>query len=264
MGILNVTPDSFSDGGRFDHLDTALRQAELMLNDGADIIDVGGESTRPGAADVADQEEIDRVVPVIEALIHRFDTVVSIDTSKAAVMRAAAAAGAGMINDVRALQEPGAMAAAVASALPVCLMHMQGEPRTMQANPHYENVVQEVGNFLNQRMNDCVAAGIQKSQVVIDPGFGFGKNYNHNWTLLNQLSELTAIAPVLTGLSRKRMIAESLGSADMDRTVASAAAALLCVLNGASIVRVHDVAPTAQALATAKSLSDVRTMNQQD
>ncbi|MBX2837082.1 MAG: dihydropteroate synthase [Gammaproteobacteria bacterium] len=249
MGILNVTPDSFSDGGRFAHLDRALKHAESMLKEGAHIIDVGGESTRPGAKDVNEAQEMERVIPVIEALVARFDAVISVDTSKASVISAAAQAGATFINDVRALREPGALKAAAASRLPVCLMHMLGEPGTMQNEPHYQNVVEEVGDFLSQRLADCLSEGMDVTQVLIDPGFGFGKNYNHNWQLLRGLRTLRAIAPVLTGLSRKRMLAQALGSDTDDRTVASAAAAMLCVQHGASIVRVHDVASTVQALA---------------
>ena len=248
MGILNVTPDSFSDGGQFTHMDTALRQAEAMLNAGADIIDVGGESTRPGAASVNEQEETDRVLPIIEALVSRFDTIISLDSSKAAVMRAAVAAGVGMINDVRALQEPGALSVACESALPVCLMHMLGQPRTMQAAPRYSDVVAEVNAFLLQRRQACTEAGMDATQIVLDPGFGFGKTLGHNLTLLQELSQLCATAPVLIGLSRKRMFAQLLGNDATDRTTASVVAALLGVQRGASIVRVHDVEQTVQAL----------------
>jgi len=255
MGILNVTPDSFSDGGRFANFDNALRQAESMVAEGAHIIDVGGESTRPGANAVAEQQEMDRVLPIIETIASRLDAVISIDTSKPAVMLAAAKSGAGLINDVRALQEPGALQAASDTKLPVCLMHMQGEPRTMQAEPYYDNVVAEVKSFLQQRLASCIAAGIDQSQVIIDPGFGFGKNYTHNWTLLRELDQLVAVAPVLTGLSRKRMIGDALGSESADRTIASATAAMVCVHKGASIVRVHDVAETRQAIAIAAALN---------
>ena len=248
MGILNVTPDSFSDGGRFVEVDQALAQTEQMLAAGADIIDIGGESTRPGADAVSVDQEIDRVVPVIELLKSRFDTIVSIDTSKAAVMRASAAAGVGLINDVRALREPGAMDAAVSLGLPVCLMHMLGEPRTMQTAPQYTNVVSEVADFLKERLEKCRSSGLDAGQIMIDPGFGFGKTLSHNVELLRNLSKLTDIAPVLIGLSRKSMIGQMLENDQQDRTVGSVTAALLCVQQGASVVRVHDVAETAAAL----------------
>ncbi len=261
MGILNVTPDSFSDGGRFERVDAAVRQAESMLEAGAHIIDVGGESTRPGAEAVDDQAELDRVLPVIEAITERFDAVVSVDTSKATVMREAAAVGAGMINDVRALQSPGSLHAAVSTGLPVCLMHMQGEPRTMQQAPQYEHVVSEVIDFLVQRRDECVAAGVENSQIVVDPGFGFGKTLMHNLMLLKHLNRLCEHAPVLSGLSRKRMFAQILGSDSASRETASVSAALLCVQNGASIVRVHDVRPTVEALAVYNAVKNVDTNN---
>jgi len=249
MGILNVTPDSFSDGGQFVKLDTALKQAELMLAAGADVIDVGGESTRPGASEVPIQQELDRVLPVVEALIKRFDTIVSLDTSKPVVMREGAAAGAGIINDVRALREEGAIEVAVQTGLPVCLMHMQGEPRGMQQAPVYEDVVTEVIEFLVSRRQICIESGIVEAQVVLDPGFGFGKNLNHNLTLLKQLDRLCAKAPILIGLSRKRMFAQILKDDEVSRVTSSVAAALMCVERGASIVRVHDVEQTVHALA---------------
>ena len=248
MGILNVTPDSFSDGGQFVDRDAALRQTEAMLAAGATIIDIGGESTRPGAASVSDQEEIDRVLPVLGHINDRFDTIVSVDTSKASVMREAAAAGAGMLNDVRALQEPGAMQAAVASGLPVCLMHMLGKPRTMQKDPQYADVVNEVADFLKEKVELCRSAGIAHDQVLIDPGFGFGKTLSHNLELLRNIGKLVDIAPVLIGLSRKSMIAGILGNAQADRVAGSVMAAMQCVQQGASIVRVHDVEQTAHAL----------------
>lgn len=258
MGILNVTPDSFSDGGEFFALDSALKQVETMLEAGADIIDIGGESTRPGAQAVDDQAEMDRVLPVIEAIVRRFDTIISLDTSKPALMREAARAGVGLINDVRALREPGALEAAAQSGLPVCLTHMQGEPRTMQQAPHYTDVVAEVGQFLEQRRQDCIAAGIDSTQIVVDPGFGFGKTLTHNLLLLKYLERLGQSAPVLAGLSRKRMFAQILGSESVSRVSASVSAALLCVRHGASIVRVHDVAPTVQALAVYQAVVDVQ------
>ena len=249
MGILNVTPDSFSDGGNFIELDDALSQAQRMISEGADIIDVGGESTRPGAEPVSEQQEIDRVVPVIEAIASRFDVVVSLDSSKAAVMREAASVGAGMLNDVRALQEPLAVEVAAQTGLPVCLMHMQGQPGTMQKAPYYKDVTAEVIEFLVHRRNVCVAAGISAGQIVLDPGFGFGKTLSHNLSLLNELDQLCVEAPVLIGLSRKRMLGAILGDNSADRVTASVTAALLCVQRGASIVRVHDVEPTVHALA---------------
>ena len=256
MGILNVTPDSFSDGGRYIQLDTALAQVASMLSAGADIIDVGGGSTRPGAAAVDIQEEIERVVPVIEAIRQRFDTIVSIDSSKPAVFQAACAAGAGMINDVRALRETGAVEMAAGLGVPVCLMHMQGEPRTMQQSPDYTNVVNEVLEFLLHRRSVCVAAGIVEQQILLDPGFGFGKSFAHNLSLLGQLERFCEHAAVLTGLSRKRMIGAILGDDSADRTTASVTAALLCVQRGASIVRVHDVEPTVQALAVHNAVAN--------
>jgi dihydropteroate synthase len=255
MGILNVTPDSFSDAGLFHGLDQALTHAESMIEAGADIIDVGGESTRPGAADVSEQLELDRILPVIEAINSRFDTVISLDTSKPAVMREGAAAGVGMLNDIRALQEPGALEVAAATRLPVCLMHMQGQPRSMQQSPQYTDVVAEVTQFLMDRRQICINAGIDASQIVLDPGFGFGKNLSHNLTLLRGLEVLCAEAPVLIGLSRKRMFGQILGSDSISRVVASVTAALLCVQRGASIVRVHDVQETAQALEVYRAVS---------
>ncbi len=256
MGILNVTPDSFSDGGRFATLDKAMQQVDVMLAAGADIVDIGGESTRPGADDVSEQEELDRVMPVVEGIRERFDTIISLDTSKAAVMREGAALGAGMINDVRALAEPGAMQAALHSTLPVCLMHMQGQPRSMQHEPAYENVVVEVREFLMQRRQACIDAGMDASQIVLDPGFGFGKTLDHNLRLLKHLSEFSSDSPLLIGLSRKRMFAQILGGDSADRVAASVSAALLCVERGAMIVRVHDVAPTVQALAVLQAVRD--------
>jgi len=248
MGILNVTPDSFSDGGRFVDLDAALVQTETMLKAGATIIDIGGESTRPGAKQVTDQQEMDRVLPALGNIVERFDTVVSIDTSKAAVMQEAASAGAGMINDVRALQEPDALAAAATTGLPVCLMHMLGQPRTMQKAPEYADVVSEVTEFLKERVDTCRSAGIGNDQLLIDPGFGFGKTLSHNLELLRNVGKLADIATVLVGLSRKSMVAGMLGDDQIDRVTGSVVAAMQCIQQGASIVRVHDVAQTAQAL----------------
>jgi len=249
MGILNVTPDSFSDGGQFYKLEDALAQVDAMVKAGADLIDVGGESTRPGAQAVGEQQEIERVAPVIEAIVKRFDTIVSIDTSKAAVISAAHAAGAGIVNDVRALCEPGALEATVTSGLPVCLMHMKGQPRSMQDAPEYDDVVTDVTAFLVQRREVCMKAGIDSDQIVFDPGFGFGKTLEHNLALLRNLELLCREAPVMTGLSRKRMLAAILKDDCADKTTASVTAALLCVQRGAAIVRVHDVEPTVHALS---------------
>ncbi len=249
MGILNVTPDSFSDGGRFTGRDDALRHAERMLAEGADILDVGGESTRPGAAGVSAQEELDRVVPVIEAVLGITDKPVSIDTSKADVMRAAVAAGAAMINDVRALREEGALDAAAAAQVPVCLMHMQGQPRTMQQDPDYADVVGEIADFLSERVEACGQAGIPRDRIVLDPGFGFGKTVAHNVELLANLRQLKELGlPILAGLSRKSTLGKITGRDVDQRVPASIAAAVIAVTNGASIVRVHDVAETVDAL----------------
>ena len=249
MGILNVTPDSFSDGGRFEGRDDALRQAQRMLADGADILDLGGESTRPGADAVSVDEEVERVVPVIEALVGITDKPISIDTSKAAVMRAAIAAGATMINDVRALREQGALAAAAELGVPVCLMHMQGQPRTMQQDPDYSNVVEEIAGFLEARADACTNAGIPRERIVLDPGFGFGKTVAHNVELLANLRQLQRLGlPILAGLSRKSTLGRITGRDVDERVPASIAAAVIAVTNGASIVRVHDVAETVDAL----------------
>ena len=249
MGILNITPDSFSDGGVFLSPDKAIAQALRMAEEGADIIDIGGESTRPGARPISAQEEIDRVLPVVEALHKKIPLPISIDTSKPEVMRAAVKAGAGMINDVRALRETGALAVATQLGVPVCLMHMQGEPRTMQDDPRYADVVGEVRDFLKQRLNACRNAGILAQRVVVDPGFGFGKTLEHNIELLRGLKQLLTLgAPVLVGLSRKSMIGKALGLPVEQRLHASVALAVMAVQQGARIVRVHDVGPTAEAL----------------
>ena len=250
MGILNVTPDSFSDGGDFATREAALRHARQMVADGADLIDVGGESTRPGAPPVSVAEELARVIPVIEALASELAVPVSVDTSKPEVMRAAVAAGAGLINDVAALRRPGALAAAAALRVPVCLMHMQGEPGTMQQDPAYGDVVAEVAAFLAGRLAACEAAGIPRVRLLVDPGFGFGKTLAHNLALLRGLPRLASLGvPVLAGLSRKSMIGALLGGVPVgERLHGSVAAAVLAVERGAAIVRVHDVGPTVQAL----------------
>jgi dihydropteroate synthase len=249
MGILNVTPDSFSDGGIFLSPQVAVAHARQMAADGADIIDIGGESTRPGAQAVSLQEELDRVIPVIESVTAELPLPISIDTSKPEVMRAAVAAGAGLVNDVQALRAPGALDAVRDLGVPVCLMHMQGEPRTMQANPVYGEVVSEVRDFLKARLEACLANGIPRERLVIDPGFGFGKTAQHNLELLRRLGELRGLgAPILAGLSRKSMIGALLGLPVDRRVPASLALALIAVQNGASIVRVHDVRATRDAV----------------
>lgn len=256
MGILNVTPDSFSDGGRFTDLSAAVDHALAMVDAGAAIIDIGGESTRPGAAAVIEADEVRRIAPVVEALAARTTAVVSVDTSKAGVMRAALEAGATMVNDIRALQEPGAVAAVAASEAAVCLMHMQGEPRSMQADPRYDDVVTEVRDFLASRVQACESAGIARSRIAIDPGIGFGKRLEHNLRLLAALPELLELRlPVLIGVSRKSMFGALLGRALEERLAGGLAAATAAILGGASIVRAHDVAQTVDAVRTAAALN---------
>mgnify|MGYP001812818252 FL=1 len=257
MGVLNVTPDSFSDGGRFVHIDDALRQAGDMVAEGAAIIDIGGESTRPGAAAVPLEQELARVLPVIERLAAAFDVPISIDTSKPEVMRAAVDAGAGMINDVTALSAPGAIAAAAESAVPVCLMHMQGEPRTMQQAPQYDDVVADIMRYLSDRVAACEAGGIARNRLLVDPGFGFGKTKAHNLAVLNGLATFQRLGlPLLVGLSRKSMLGAVTGRTVEERLAASVAAALMAVERGARIVRVHDVAATVDALALWQAVTD--------
>lgn len=254
MGIVNVTPDSFSDGGRFLDPSAAEAQARRLIDEGADILDIGAESTRPGAADVPADVEVARVVPLVQAL-RPLGLPLSVDTSKPAVMRAALLAGAAIVNDVRALQEPGAVEAVRDAGCGLVLMHMQGEPRTMQTNPHYDDVVREVGDFLRSRVVALVQAGIAADRIVVDPGFGFGKTVAHNYTLLRDLAQLDAGGrPVLAGLSRKSMLGAVTGRAVGDRVMASVAAALLAVERGARIVRVHDVAATRDALQVRAAL----------
>lgn len=248
MGILNVTPDSFSDSGRFFQKDNALFQVEKMLNEGATIIDIGGESTRAMAEEVTLEQELARVVPIVEAVRMRFDCWISVDTSKAEVMAESAKVGMDLINDIRALTEPNALQTAVQLGLPTCIMHMQGQPRTMQQNPHYDDVVQEVLNFLKNRTALCLTAGMKKENIIWDLGFGFGKTVQHNYQLLQQLAQFTQDYPVLAGMSRKSMIGAVLDKPVNERVTGSVAAALIAVNNGAKIVRVHDVAPTAEAL----------------
>ena len=254
MGILNITPDSFSDGGRLygsgaAHIDHCLRTAEQMLRDGAALLDVGGESTRPGATPVSSDEEMARVLPVVEALAARLDAIISVDTSNPQLMKEAAACGAGLINDVRALQRDGALAAAAASGLPVCLMHMQGEPGSMQDEPHYSDVVQEVSDWLLARACACEDAGIAACNIVLDPGFGFGKTLQHNLQLLQQLDRLCRLPfPVLVGLSRKSIAGKITGRPVAERLPASLALAQCALDAGARILRVHDVAATSDML----------------
>ena len=257
MGILNVTPDSFSDGGRFLAREAALDQARVMAAAGAAIIDVGGESTRPGAEPVSEAEELERVIPVIEALRREIELPISVDTSKPAVMREAVRAGAGLINDVNALRAPGALEAAAEAGVPVCLMHMQGEPRTMQRDPRYQDVVAEVRDFLADRIAACEAAGIPAKRLLVDPGFGFGKTLEHNLTLLRRLHELTSLGrPLLVGLSRKSMLGALTGRPVEARQAASLAAAVLAAERGAAIIRVHDVAETVDALAVTRAVME--------
>ncbi len=249
MGILNVTPDSFSDGGQFSQLNKALVQAERMIEQGADFLDVGGESTRPGAKPVSLQQELDRVIPVIEGIVSRFDTVVSVDTSKSEVMKTAVSAGAGLINDVRALQQGDALTVAASLDVPVCLMHMQGQPDNMQRSPSYDDLVLNVIEFLTKRINACVAAGIPRTQIIADPGFGFGKSLEHNYELLARLDELKALnVPILSGTSRKSMIGNLLNRDVAQRMAGSIVTAGLALQGGAQIFRVHDVQQTLDAL----------------
>lgn len=249
MGILNVTPDSFSDGGRFNRIDEALRQAEQMIADGASYIDVGGESTRPGAASVGVQEEIDRVVPVIERLRAETDVAISLDTCKTAVMAEGLKHGVAMINDIRALQDDGAVDLLAQHDADVCLMHMQGEPRTMQHEPRYDDVVIEVKGFLQERIRACETAGIGKDRLFLDPGFGFGKSVRHNYQLLQRMQALHELQlPLLVGVSRKSMLGHVTGRDVQDRLPASLAAATIAAMKGARIIRVHDVRETVDAM----------------
>jgi len=249
MGILNVTPDSFSDGGKFFDRDAALKQAHQLVADGADILDIGGESTRPGSDMVPVQQEIERVVPVIEAISAEIDIPISIDTMKPEVMRAAVSAGAGLINDVNALRTQGALETAVALDVPVCLMHMQGTPQTMQNEPHYEDVVTEVEAFLLERARLCEEAGIPASKIMLDPGFGFGKRARHNLRLMKHLSRLTALPyPLLVGVSRKSIIGDMLKVSVDERLAGSLSLASIAVWQGAKLIRTHDVKETAQAV----------------
>ncbi len=263
MGILNVTPDSFSDGGAVFSAgklvpEKALRRAAQMVADGADMIDIGGESTRPGATSVSTQEEMDRVLPVIELLARELDVVLSIDTSNPLVMLAAAASGAGFINDVRALCRPDAAKAAAASGLPVCLMHMRGDPASMQADPYYGDVVAEVRDFLAQRIEACTKLGVARRNIVIDPGFGFGKTTLHNLQLLNRLDQMLVLrCPVLVGLSRKSLIGAVLKRPLGERLAGSLALAAMAAQRGAVIFRVHDVRETVDVVRLCRAVDEV-------
>ena len=259
MGILNVTPDSFSDGGKHTNVSQALDHALRMIEEGATFIDIGGESTRPGAPDVSLQEELDRTIPVIEAVAKNTACVISIDTSKADVMREAVNAGAGLINDVRALQEPGALQVAAEAQVPVCLMHMQGQPRTMQQSPEYDDVVNDVGQFLLARTKVCEEAGIAKDKILFDPGYGFGKSLEHNYTLVKHLPSLMKLGyPVLVGMSRKSMIGNLLNRKVDERLAGSISLATIVAQMGAQIIRVHDVKETADAVNIVKMLNSVK------
>ena len=259
MGVLNVTPDSFSDGGRFFDTDAAVRQAESMAADGAAIIDIGGESTRPGASQVSAQEELDRILPVIEFIAGRVEVGISVDTSKPDVIRAAANAGASMINDVYALRHEGALKAAADTDCAICLMHMQGEPRDMQNDPTYANVAGEVCDFLERRVSACISGGIQAQRIVVDPGFGFGKADEHNIELLAKLKLLQTLGrPMLVGLSRKRTLGNLTGRNAGEREAAGIAAAVLAYMGGARIIRSHDVAATVDSLTIAAAVNQWR------
>ena len=250
MGIVNMTPDSFSDGGNYNNLDDAMRRVDSMIQSGATFIDVGGESTRPGAAEVSVEEELDRVIPLVEKIARYFDVWISVDTSKPQVMTESAKAGAHLINDIRALTEPDAIEAAAKTQLPVCIMHMQGEPKTMQNAPHYQqDIYQEVDQFFTQHINRCVNAGIEREKIILDPGFGFGKTLQHNYRLLAKLNNFHHFGlPLLVGMSRKSMIGQVLNVAPQERMIGSVSCAVIAAMQGAQIIRVHDVKETFDAL----------------
>ena len=249
MGILNVTPDSFSDGGTNNTLVEAVKHANLMINAGATIIDIGGESTRPGAADVSVEEELARVIPTVEAIAQRFEVWISVDTSKPEVIRESARVGAHIINDIRSLTEPGALEAAAETGLPVCLMHMQGQPKTMQDAPKYADVFADVERFFIEHIVRCERAGIAKDKLLLDPGFGFGKNLSHNYELLARLGEFHHFGlPLLVGMSRKSMVGQLLNVGPTERLNGSLACAVIAAMQGAQIIRVHDVKETVEAL----------------
>ncbi|NIG62112.1 MAG: dihydropteroate synthase [Serratia symbiotica] len=254
MGILNVTPDSFSDGGRYNQLNQALLHAHALISAGATIIDVGGESTRPGASEVSEDEEIVRVVPVVEALAQRFEVFISVDTSKAGVIRESAQVGVHLINDIRSLQEPGALAAAAESSLPVCLMHMHGQPRTMNQAPHYDDLIADVKMFFERHIKRCHHAGITNQKLLLDPGFGFCKNLAHNYQLLARLSEFHRFGlPLMVGMSRKSMIGQLLNVPPDQRVIGSVVCAVIAAMQGVQIIRVHDVKETVEAMRVVKA-----------
>ncbi len=249
MAILNVTPDSFSDGGKYNSIELALAQVDKMIKAGVSIVDVGGESTRPGAPDVSLEEELRRVVPVIKAIREKYDVWISVDTSKVEVMRQAIDAGADLINDIRSLQEPGALEVAAEANLPICLMHMKGQPRTMQVDPHYDDLMGDVSAFLEERIAACEAAGIDKSQLILDPGFGFGKTIEHNYHMLAHLEKFHEFGlPILAGMSRKSMIFKLLDKPAAECTNASVVCATIAAMKGAQIIRVHDFEETIEAM----------------
>ncbi|WP_447065363.1 dihydropteroate synthase [Vibrio alginolyticus] len=249
MAILNVTPDSFSDGGKYNSIELALAQVDKMIKAGVSIVDVGGESTRPGAPDVSLEEELRRVVLVIKAIREKYDVWISVDTSKAEVMRQAIDAGADLINDIRSLQEPGALEVAAEANLPICLMHMKGQPRTMQVDPHYDDLMGDVSAFLEERIAACEAAGIDKSQLILDPGFGFGKTIEHNYHMLAHLEKFHEFGlPILAGMSRKSMIFKLLDKPAAECTNASVVCATIAAMKGAQIIRVHDFEETIEAM----------------
>lgn len=255
MGILNMTPDSFSDGGKFNQLDKAIKQVELMVAAGATIIDIGGESTRPGAAEVSVEDEINRVIPLVKAVRQHFDVWISVDTSKAEVMSQGLDAGMDIINDIRSLTEPGALEVAANGNVPVCIMHMQGEPKTMQHNPIYQDVVQDVCDYLEQRIEVCESAGIKKQNIILDPGFGFGKSLEHNYQLLAHLEKLHKFdLPLLAGMSRKSMVSKLLDKTPIESMVGSVICATIAAQKGAQIIRVHDVAQTQDAMRVLAAL----------
>ena len=259
MGILNVTPDSFSDGGAHNQLVDALKHANLMINAGATIVDVGGESTRPGAAEVSVEEELTRVIPVVEAISRRFEVWISVDTSKPEVIREAARAGAHIINDIRSLTEAGAREAAAETGLPVCLMHMQGQPKTMQEAPKYDDVLADVNRFFSEHIALCEQAGIAKEKLLLDPGFGFGKNLRHNYALLAKLSAFHHFGlPLLVGMSRKSMVGQLLNVGPSERLSGSLACAAIAAMQGAHILRVHDVKETVEAMRVVEATLSAR------
>lgn len=263
MGVLNVTPDSFSDGGCFNTLDQALNHAQSMINAGADIIDIGGESTRPGSQYVSVQQELDRVMPIIEAIIRRFDIPVSIDTNKPVVMREAVHAGVVLVNDIQALSAPDAIETVSKLGVPVCLMHMQGQPSTMQQAPSYTDIMQEIKDFFHERIATCLSAGILKENLIIDPGFGFGKELVHNLILLNNLKELDEWdIPILVGLSRKAMIGQLLSKPPQQRLAGSLACMVIALYHGARIVRVHDVEEAQDAATIVHAVLTQRNINE--